>query len=223
MTRRTLYLTDQLYDYVRSVSVREPELLQRLRLETNATRFGGMAEALIAPEQGQFMSLLVKLLGARRTLEVGVFTGCSALWVALALPPDGQMIACDINEEWTAMARRYWREAGVAHKIDLRLAPAVDTLADLIEQGESASFDFAFIDADKAGYDAYYELCLQLVRPGGLIALDNMLQGGSVLDEQNHHVNVESIRALNEKLYSDDRVDISMVPISDGLTLVRRR
>jgi caffeoyl-CoA O-methyltransferase len=182
-----------------------------------------MAEALIAPEQGQFMSLLIKLLGAKRTLEVGVFTGCSALWVALALPPDGQMIACDINEEWTAVARRYWREAGVAHKIDLRLAPAVETLADLIEQGESASFDFAFIDADKPSYDAYYELCLELVRPGGVIALDNMLLDGFVLDEQSHHIIVESIRALNRKLYSDDRVDISMVPISDGLTLVRKR
>ena len=223
MTRRTLSLTDQLYDYMLSVSVREPEPLQRLRRETTTARFGRMAEALIAPEQGQFMSLLIKLLGVKRTLDVGVFTGCSALWVALALPPDGQMVACDINEEWTGVARRYWREAGVAHKIDLRLAPAGETLAGLIEQGESASFDFAFIDADKPSYDAYYELCLKLVRPGGVIALDNMLLDGHVLDEQSHHVIVETIRALNRKLHSDDRVDISMVPISDGLTLVRKR
>jgi predicted O-methyltransferase YrrM len=223
MTRRTLSLTDQLYDYILSVSVKEPELLRRLRRETTTARFGIMAEALISPEQGQFMSLLVKLIGARRTLEVGVFTGCSSLWVALALPQDGQMIACDINEEWTDVACRYWREAGVEHKIDLRLAPAVETLGDLIEQGESDSFDFAFIDADKPGYDAYYELCLQLVRPGGLIALDNMLLDGFVVDEQSQHIIVESIRALNKKLYADDRVDISLLPISDGLTLVRKR
>jgi len=223
MTRRTLNLTDELHDYVRSVSVREPELLQRLRRETTTARFGYMADALISPEQGQLMSLLIKLIGARRALEVGVFTGCSSLWVALALPQDGHMIACDTNEEWTAIARRYWREAGVEHKIDLRLAPAVETLGDLVEQGEGDSFDFAFIDADKSGYDAYYELCLQLVRPGGLIALDNTLLDGYVLDKQNQHVGVESIRVLNEKLHADERVDISLLPISDGLTLVRKR
>jgi len=223
MTRRTLNLTDELHDYIRSVSVREPALLQRLRRETTTARFGYMADALISPEQGQFMSLLIKLIGARRTLEVGVFTGCSSLWVALALPQDGRMIACDTNEEWTAIARRYWREAGVEHKIDLRLAPAVETLGDLVEQGEGDSFDFAFIDADKSGYDAYYELCLQLVRPGGLIALDNTLLDGYVLDKQSQHVAVESIRVLNEKLHADERVDISLLPISDGLTLVRKR
>ncbi len=223
MTRRTLSLTDQLYDYLLSVSVREPELLQRLRRETTPARFGRMAEGLIAPEQGQLMSLLIKLLGAKRTLEVGVFTGYSSLWVALALPQDGQMIACDINEEWTAVARRYWREAGVEHKIDLHLAPAVETLGNLVERGESSCFDFAFIDADKTSYDDYYEFCLRLVRPGGLIAIDNVLIDGLVVDKECQHEIVEAIRALNRKLHTDDRVDISLVPISDGLTLVRKR
>lgn len=223
MTRRTISLTDQLYDYILSNSVREPELLQRLRGEITTARYGYMADALISPEQGQLMALLVKLIGAKRTLEVGVFTGYSSLWVALALPEDGQVIACDIHEEWTTIARRYWREAGVEHKIDLHLAPAVETLTQLVERGESGSFDFAFIDADKPSYDAYYELCLRLVRPGGLIAIDNVLIDGLVVDEQNHHEIVEAIRALNRKLHTDDRVDISLLPISDGLTLVRKR
>lgn len=222
MTRRTISLTEQLYDYILSVSLREPELLQRLRHE-NAQYDGKMAEAQISPEQGQFMALLVKLIGAKRTLEVGVFTGYSSLWVALALPEDGQVIACDISGEWTAVARRYWREAEVAHKIDLHLAPAVETLGDLIERGESGSFDFAFIDADKTSYDDYYEFCLRLVRPGGLIAIDNVLIDGLVVDEQCQHEIVEAIRALNRKLHTDARVDISLVPIGDGLTLVRKR
>ena len=222
MTPRTISLTEQLYDYILSVSLREPELLQRLRYE-NAQYDGKMAEAQISPEQGQFMALLVKLIGAKRTLEVGVFTGYSSLWVALALPKDGQVIACDISEEWTAVARRYWREAEVAHKIDLHLAPAVETLGDLIERGESGSFDFAFIDADKTSYDDYYEFCLRLVRPGGLIAIDNVLIDGLVVDKQCQHEIVEAIRALNRKLHTDDRVDISLVPIGDGLTLVRKR
>lgn len=220
MTRRTISLTEQLYDYILSISLREPELLQRLRYETPQCE---MAKSQISPEQGQFMALLVKLIGAKRTLEVGVFTGYSSLWVALALPEGGQVIACDISEEWTAVARRYWREAGVAHKIDLHLAPAVETLRNLVERGESGSFDFAFIDADKTSYDDYYEFCLRLVRPGGLIAIDNVLIDGLVVDEQIQDEIVEAIRALNRKLHTDARVDISLVPIGDGLTLVRKR
>jgi predicted O-methyltransferase YrrM len=221
MTRRTISLTEQLYDYILSISLREPELLQRLRYETTQYE---MAESQISPEQGQFMALLVKLIGAKRTLEVGVFTGYSSLWVALALPEDGQVIACDISEEWAAVARRFWREAGVAHKIDLHLAPAVETLRNLVERGESGSFDFAFIDADKTSYDDYYEFCLRLVRPNGLIAVDNVLIDGLVVDEQCHNDEiVEAIRALNRKLHTDARVDISLVPIGDGLTLVRKR
>ena len=223
MTRRTISLTEQLYDYILSTSLREPELLRRLRDEMTPAQYGEMAEAPVSPDQGQFMALLVKLIGAKRTLEVGVFTGYSSLWVALALPEDGQVVACEINEEWTAIARRYWREAGVAHKIDLHLAPAVETLRNLVERGESGSFDFAFIDADKTSYDDYYEFCLQLVRPGGLIAIDNVLIDGLVADEQIQHEIIEAIRALNRKLHTDARVDISLVPIGDGLTLVRKR
>ena len=220
MARRTMSLTDELYDYILSVSLREPEVLFRLREETAALPW---AECQISPEQGQFIAFLVRLLGARRALEVGVFTGYSSLWVALALPEDGQMIACDVNAEWTTTAQRYWREAGVDHKIDLRLAPAVETLDELVETGESSSFDFAFIDADKQNYDAYYERCLRLVRPGGLIAIDNVLRYGLVADEGAQDWTTRETRTLNRKLHADERVDISLVPIADGLTLVRKR
>jgi predicted O-methyltransferase YrrM len=210
MARRTEHLPDGLYDYILSVSLREPEVLRQLREETAAY------------EQGQFMALLIKLIGARRTLEVGVFTGYSALWVALALPVDGQIVACDVNAEWTAVAQKYWREAGVAHKVDLRLAPAAETLRELIDQGQQEEFDFAFIDADKTGYDTYYEYCLELVRPGGLIALDNVLRHGRVVEGGGQDENTVAMRALNRKLHADERVDISLVPIADGLTLARK-
>ncbi|MBN1978263.1 MAG: class I SAM-dependent methyltransferase [Anaerolineae bacterium] len=219
MARRTITLTDALYDYILDVSLREPDALRQLREETARH---AMAECQISPEQGQFMALLVKLIGARRTLEVGVFAGYSAAWVALALPDDGQLIACDVNEEWTAIARRYWKEAGISDRIDLHLAPAVETLAKLVQTGQENSFDFAFIDADKANYDAYYEYCLKLVRPGGLIALDNTLAQGRVLTDSTSKY-AQAVRALNEKLHADTRADISLVPIADGLTLARKR
>ena len=219
MARRTTPITDALYDYMLDVSLREPDVLRQLREETARHV---MAECQISPEQGQFMALLVKLIGAKRTLEIGVFAGYSAAWVALALPDDGQVIACDVSEEWTAIARRYWKKAGIADKIDLLLAPAVETLESLVQTGQENSFDFAFIDADKANYDAYYEYCLKLVRPGGLIALDNTLAQGRVLTDLTSHY-TRTVRALNEKLHADTRVDISLVPIADGLTLARKR
>jgi predicted O-methyltransferase YrrM len=219
MARRTIPLTDALYDYMLAVSLREPDVLRRLREETAHHE---MAECQISPEQGQFMALLVKLIGAKRTLEVGVFTGYSASWVALALPADGQVIACDVNEEWTAIARRYWEKAGIADKIDLHLAPAAETLEKLVQMGQENSFDFAFIDADKPNHDTYYEQCLKLVRPGGLIAFDNMLRRGRVLQKARDE-GTRTVQALNEKLHVDARVDISLVPIADGLTLARKR
>jgi predicted O-methyltransferase YrrM len=219
MARQTMSLTQPLYEYILDVSLREPDVLRRLREETAQHE---MASCQISPEQGQFMALLVQLLQAKRTLEIGVFTGYSALWVALALPEDGQVVACDVNEAWTATARRYWEKAGVSSKIDLRLAPAADTLENLIREGEYNSFDFAFIDADKPQYAAYYEYCLELVRPGGLIALDNTLAQGRVLKKATDSY-TRAIQTLNEKLHADSRVDISLVPIADGLTLARKR
>jgi len=220
MANRTISLTEQLYDYMLSVSLREPEVLQRLRYETAQLE---MAVMQISPEQGQFMALLVKLISAKRTLDVGVFTGYSSLCIALALPEDGQIIACDISKEWTSIAQRYWQEAEVAHKIDLHLAPAVETLGNLVEGGQSNSFDFAFIDADKKSYDKYYEYCFQLIRPGGLIAIDNVFRHGAVVGDLIHDANTKAICALNKKLHVDSRVDISLVPIGDGLTLVHKR
>ncbi len=220
MTRRTLAMTDKLYDYVLIASLREPALLQALRDET--ARFPN-AQMQLAPEQGQFLAFLVRAIGARRTLELGVFTGYSALCVALALPSDGQIIACDVSEEWTAIARRYWQEAGVAHKIDLRIGPALGTLDALLDAGEEGAFDFAFIDADKDTYPAYYERCLQLLRPGGVIALDNVLQNGRVADEADHHPRTVAMRAFNAHLHQDERIDLTLLPIGDGLTLARKR
>ncbi len=177
----------------------------------------------ISPEQGALMAMIVTLTGARRVLELGVFTGYSSLAMALAMPDDGRITACDRDEEWTGIARRYWQDAGVAHKIDLRLGPALDTLEALLAEGRAETYDFAFIDADKGNYDAYYEQSLKLVRPGGLIALDNTLQDGRVADASAQEGNVPVIRALNEKLHADSRIDLSMVPIGDGLTLARKR
>jgi caffeoyl-CoA O-methyltransferase len=177
----------------------------------------------IGPEQGQFMALLVELIGARSALEVGTFTGYSALAVARALPDDGRLIACDVSAEWTSIGRPYWEEAGVAHKIDLRLAPAIETLDALLGEGRAETFDFVFIDADKTGYDAYYERALSLIHPGGLITLDNTLWEAKVVDPEITDTDTEAIRAINKKLAADERVTLSMVPIGDGLTLARKR
>lgn len=220
MSNKTLGLSDRLHAYLLAVSVREPEILTQLRHETASHP---MSQMQIAPEQGQFMALLVQLMGAKKTLEVGVFTGYSSLVTALALPEDGRVIACDVSEEYTAIARRYWERAGVAHKIDLRIAPALETLDQLLAAGEANSFDFAFIDADKSNYDNYYERALQLVRPGGLIAIDNVLWSGAVADPAITDNRTEKIRALNQKLHQDDRVTLSLVPIADGLTLAHKR
>ena len=219
MSNRTLNIDAALYDYLLHASLREPEVLWRLRPETGSL---DMAKMQISPEQGQFMGLLVKLLGVRRALEVGVITGYSALAVALALPDDGQLVACDINRDWTDMAQRYWHEAGVAHKIDLRLGPASETLQTMIDGAGSGSFDFAFIDADKVNYPLYYEACLQLVRPGGLIAIDNVLWGGDVIDTDKQDEDTVAIRHINELLREDERIELSMLPVGDGLTLARR-
>jgi predicted O-methyltransferase YrrM len=220
MANRSLELTDQVYDYLLEVSLREHPVLARLREETAELPLSIMQ---IAPEQGQFMRLLVQILGAKRCLEIGTFTGYSSLSVALGLPADGQIIACDVSVDFTEIALRYWAEAGVADKIDLRLGPAIETLDDLLKEGASGSFDFAFIDADKENYLPYYERCLKLIRPGGLIAVDNVLWNGSVVDPEKTDADTLAIRELNQKLRDDERVDISMVPIGDGLTLARKR
>lgn len=219
MTRQTLPLDDSLYEYLLANSLREHPELAALR---EATRTHPRASMQIAPEQGQLMALLVKLLGARRTIEVGVFTGYSALAVALALPDDGRILACDISDEYTRVAREYWQRAGVAHKIELVLAPAAQTLAARIAAGEARTYDFAFIDADKTGYDGYYEQCLQLLRAGGLIAIDNVLRGGAVARPADSD-DTRALQALNAKLHRDERIDLALVPIADGLTLARKR
>jgi predicted O-methyltransferase YrrM len=219
MSNKT-FISDQLYDYLLSVSLREPEVLQTLRQETANHP---MSQMQIAPEQGQFMMLLVQLMGAKKALEVGVFTGYSSLAVALALPSDGKLIACDVSEEYTAMARRYWHLAGVDNKIDLRIAPALETLDSLLAEGQANTFDFAFIDADKSNYPGYYERALELVRPGGLIAIDNVLWSGRVADPQEQDNRTQAIRAFNQKLHQDERIFLSMVAIADGLTLALKK
>ncbi|QSJ20464.1 class I SAM-dependent methyltransferase [Nostoc sp. UHCC 0702] len=216
MTTYTLGLEPLLYNYLLSVSLREPEILTQLRQETAQYPIGRMQ---IAPEQGQLMALLVQLMRAKKTLDIGVFTGYSSLVVALALPNQGKVVACDISEEFTAIARRYWQLAGVVDKIDLHIAPALETLDQLLAAGEAESFDFAFIDADKSNYDNYYERSLQLVRRGGLIAIDNVLWSGRVADPQVQDNRTKKIRAFNQKLHQDQRINLSLIPIADGLTL----
>jgi predicted O-methyltransferase YrrM len=212
VSNRTLNLTDELVDYVHRVGVREHPVLARLREETAPME---MAQMQIGPDQGAFMALLVRLTGARQVLEIGTFTGYSSTVMALALPDDGRIVCCDVSEEWTAMARRAWTDAGVSDRVDLRIAPATETLATL----DDDSFDLAFIDADKPSYDDYYEGCLRVVRPGGLIILDNMLQGGRVVSPEAEDVNAKAIHALNEKIAVDGRVESVLVPLADGLTL----
>lgn len=212
-------MNDGLYDYLLRVSLRESPLLKRLRDETAKHPRTTMQ---ISPEQGQFMQLLVRLQGASRCIEVGVFTGYSSLAVALALPADGHILACDVSEEFTAVARRYWKEAGVEPKIELRLAPALDTLDARISAGEAGSYDFAFIDADKANYLNYYERILKLLRPGGLMTVDNVLWSGAVIDKQDKSEDTVAIRKFNEFLHADKRIELSMLPLGDGLTLARK-
>jgi caffeoyl-CoA O-methyltransferase len=220
LSNRTLNLSDALYSYLLDNSLRETDLMRRLREETASLPGAGMQ---IGPEQGQFMALLVELMGAKRCLEIGTYTGYSALAVALALPPDGRLLACDVNEETTAVAKRYWAESGVAERIELRLAPALETLDSLIAEGAENTYDFIFIDADKTNYDAYYERALTLLRPGGLIVVDNVLWDGAVINSASTDPATRAIRALNAKVKSDQRVSCSLLPVGDGLLLARRR
>ena len=215
-----LTIGEPLWEYMRRVALREPDILRRLREETAQLPNSNLQ---ISAEQGQFMALLMHLIGARRTIEIGVFTGYSALAVAQALPDDGRIIACDINEEWTAVARRYWREAGVDRKIDLRIGRALNTLDDLIASGQGNRFDFVFIDADKTNYANYYERALVLLRPGGLIAVDNVLWYGRVIDPSVDDPDTRAIRAFNEQLKADDRVWLSMLAVRDGVTLACKK
>ena len=220
MSARTLTLTEPLYDYLLTINRPLPDTLQRLRVETLQLPAAGMQ---ISVEQGRFMALLIQALGVRKALEIGVFTGYSALTVALALPGDGKLIACDVSEEWTSIGRRYWQEAGVADKIDLRIAPAIETLDALLAEGQAGTFDFVFIDADKPNYNGYYERALQLLRTNGLIAIDNTLWSGQVADPSVQDESTVALRALNAKLHDDERVTLSVLPIGDGLSLALKR
>jgi predicted O-methyltransferase YrrM len=220
MSDRTINLDDRLTEYLQSVSLHEHPALQKLRAHNQEYPQGHMQ---ICPEQGQFMGLLLRLMGAKRVLEVGVFTGYSSIAMALALPADGYLLACDISEAATDVARGYWQEAGVVEKIDLHLGPALDTLQNLVAAGAGETFDFAFIDADKANYPNYYELCLQLVRPGGAIGIDNVLWYGKVADPTVADSRTEILRQLNRAIHQDERVEISMLPIGDGLTIARKK
>ena len=221
MSGKTLNLSDELYDYLLSVSVREPDLLTRLRAETAKDDLTRRMQ--ITPDQGRFMAFIAELINAKRAIEIGVSTGYSSLVTAMALPDNGYIVACDISREWTSIAERYWAEAGVSQKIDLRIAPALDTLKQLIAEGQENTFDFVFIDADKTNYENYYESCLQLLRVGGVIILDNVLWGGSVIDKNDNEEDTRAIRAINEKVYNDNRVSMTMLPVADGLTLVMKR
>lgn len=216
MSRTHTEITDALAGYIRGITLREPEPLRKLRDESADHPKASMQTA---PEQGQLLHLLARITGARKTLEVGVFLGYSSTWVALALPPGGKVIACDVSEEFTRRARQTWAEAGVQDRVELRLAPALESLDAMIAAGEAGTFDFAFIDADKGNYANYYERALALLRRGGLIAVDNVLWDGSVIDPANHDADTEAIRAFNQKLHADTRVTLSLIPLGDGLTL----
>lgn len=220
MSNKTGKLSSRLYDYLLSVSLRESEILAQLRQDTAQYPASIMQ---IAPDQGQFMALLVRLMGAKKILEIGTFTGYSALWMALALPVDGKLLTCDIQEKTREIAPLYWQAAGVEDRIDLRIAPALDTLDRLLTTGHAGTFDFAFIDADKTNYRFYYEKCLELVRPGGLIAIDNVIWGGAVADLEKIDPDTVALRELNTALHDDQRIELSMLPIADGLTLALKR
>jgi caffeoyl-CoA O-methyltransferase len=220
MSNKTIYLNDVLYEYLLGASLREPEVLRELREETRPMP---EADCQISPEQGQFMGLFLRVMGAKRVLEVGTFTGYSSTAMALALPEDGKVITCDRSEEWTAIARRYWKKAGVEQRIELRLGEAEETLNQLTKEGGRGSFDFAFIDADKTMDGTYFEQCMKLVRTGGLIAIDNTLWSGRVADKRTRDADTRAIRAFNAERLEDKRIDLSLVPIADGLTLCRKR
>jgi len=220
MSDASIGLSDELHDYLLSITLRESDAMARLREDTAEHPKSNMQ---IAPEQGQFLQFLVQLIGARQTLEIGVFTGYSALAVAEVLPPNGEIVACDVSEEYTQVARRHWARAGVDDTIDLRLAPAAETLDALLADGRAGSFDFSFIDADKDQYDTYYEQSLELLRPGGVIALDNMFRGGAVTDPDPDDDSIRATRRLNEKLHADERIELSVLPLADGVTLAMKR
>jgi len=217
---RSSFITDDVRRYLLDTAGLDSELVQELRAETLNTEYPGMQ---IGRDQGRFLALLVELLGATKAIEVGVFTGYSSLCIAGAMPEHGRLIACDVSEEWTSIARRYWERAGLAQRIELRLAPALTTLDQLITSEPRESFDFCFIDADKQNYDGYYERCLQLLRPGGLIAVDNALWGGRVARAEDQSLDTLAIRALNAKVLADERVTASLVPMGDGVLLARKR
>lgn len=220
MSSRSFFLPERISSYIADTMLREMPVLRELRDETARMPHAGMQTGA---DQVQFLQLLVRLIGARRCIEVGVFTGYSALGVALALPSDGRIVACDVSEEYTAVAKRYWKKAGVSEKIDLYLAPAVQTLDELLVAGEAGRYEFAYIDADKSGYDAYYERCLALLRPNGVLAIDNVLWGGDVADEGVNDADTTALRALNAKIGKDERVEAALLTIGDGLTVVRKR
>jgi predicted O-methyltransferase YrrM len=220
MFKNTLGLPDLLHDYILDNSLKELPILAELRQETEHHK---QARMQISPDQGQLIALLIRLMSARRVLEIGVFTGYSSLTIALALPTDGVLVACDISEEYTAIAKRYWRQAGVQDKIDLRIAPALQTLDSLLESGQAETFDFAFVDADKANYSNYYDRALKLLRPGGLMAIDNVLWSGRVADMQSTDKIVQTMRIFNQKVAQDDRVQVSLLPLGDGITLALKK
>ena len=220
MSSSTLQLNEKVYDYLLGHSLRESTACQQLREETKPMQMGMMQ---VSPEQGQFMSLLVELIGASKAVEVGTFTGYSALCVAQALPADGTLVCCDVSEEWTAVGKKYWEQAGVSDRVSLRIGPAIGTLKAMRDAGEEGTFDFGFIDADKANYQSYYEHVLALLRTGGLLLIDNVLWGGSVANPDKTDEDTEAIRALNTFVHHDDRVSLSMLPVGDGLTLALKR
>ena len=220
MSRFSINLTEQVHEYLHSVTLREDEVMQRCRTETAQHKWAGMQ---ISPEVGQLLTLLVNMLDARKIIELGVYTGYSSLCMASALPAGGKLVACDVNEEYTARAKEYWRAADVADRIELRLAPALDTLTDLLQSGEAGGFDFIFVDAVKEEYSAYYPLNYLLLRSGGMMAIDNVLWGGDVADSTKQSAETVAIRAFNKMVHEDDKVDMCMLPIGDGLTLIRKR
>ena len=220
MSRRTWGIDEKVRKYLLDHSLREPPAAAQLRAATAKLPYAGLQ---ISPELGQLMALLAQAIGARRAIEIGTFTGYSALWVALALPADGKLVCCDISAEWTAVGKPYWEKGGVAGKIDLRIAPAMETLDRLLADGGAGAYDFAFIDADKTGYDGYYERCLKLLRRGGLIGIDNVLWGGDVAAPKKRSADTLALRRLNDKLHRDERVLLSMLPVGDGLTLALKR